>query len=99
MVNAEKNVSSILEALKDGEFYATCGPEIYDFYIENGYVHISCSPCSKIILKNFSCPHRVIRGENMTGGQIKLRDLCTDYIRAEVVDAQGRRAWTNPIFL
>jgi hypothetical protein len=99
MVNAEKNVTSILEALKNGEFYATCGPEIYDFYIENGYVHISCSPCSKIILKNFSCPHRVIRGENMTGGQIKLRDLCTDYIRAEVVDAQGRRAWTNPIFL
>ena len=98
-VNAEKNVDSILEALKNGEFYASCGPEIYDFYIEGDYVHISCSPCSKIIVKNFSCPHRVIRGENMTGGQIKLRDLCTDYIRAEVEDAQGRRAWTNPIFL
>ena len=34
----------------------------------------------------------------MTAGQIKIRDCCTDYIRMEVVDSQGRRAWTNPIF-
>ena len=27
----------------------------------------------------------------MTGGQVQPRDLCTDYIRAEIVDAQGRR--------
>ena len=98
-VKAEKNIPSILNALKNGEFYASCGPEIYDFYIEDGQVYVSCSPASQIILRNFSCPHRLARGENLTGAQFKLRDLCTDYIRAEVVDAQGRRAWTNPIFL
>jgi len=98
-VNAEKNVDSILNALKNGEFYASCGPEIYDFYVEDGKVCINCSPVSQIILRNFSCPHKLIRGENLMGGQIALRDLCTDYIRAEIVDAQGRRAWTQPIFL
>ena len=98
-VKAQKNVASILSALEKGEFYASCGPEIYDFYIEDGYACIHCSPVNQIILRNFSCPHRSIRGENLTGGQIKLRDLCTDYIRAEIVDAKGRRAWTNPIFL
>ena len=98
-VKAEKTVPAILSALKNGEFYASCGPEIYDFYIEDGQVCINCSPVSQIMLRNFSCPHRLIRGENLTGGQFKLRDLCTDYIRAEIVDAQGRRAWTNPIFL
>lgn len=98
-VKAEKNVPSILHALKNGEFYASCGPEIYDFYIEDGQVCINCSPVSQIMLRNFSCPHRLIRGESLTGGQFKLRELCTDYIRAEIVDAQGRRAWTNPIFL
>ena len=98
-VNAEKNIPSILKALENGEFYASCGPEIYDFYVEDGRVCISCSPVSQILLRNFSCPHRMLRGENMTGGQFQLRDLCTDYIRAEVVDAQGRRAWTQPIFL
>lgn len=34
----------------------------------------------------------------MRAGQIKVREG-SDYIRAEVVDAQGRQAWTNPIFL
>lgn len=99
LVKAEKNIPSILNALKNGEFYASCGPEIYDFYIEDGQVYIQCSPVNQIILRNFSCPHRLVRGENLTSGQFKLRDLCTDYIRAEVVDAQGHRAWTNPIFL
>ena len=68
-------------------------------HTEDGQVYIQCSPVNQIILRNFSCPHRLIRGENLTSGQFKLRDLCTDYIRAEVVDAQGHRAWTNPIFL
>ena len=98
-VKAEKNIPSILKALENGEFYASCGPEIYDFYVEDGKVYINCSPVSQIMLRNFSCPHRMLRGDNLTGGQFALRDLCTDYIRAEVVDAQGRRPWTNPIFL
>ena len=98
-VKAEKNADSILQALKNGEFYATCGPEIYDFYIEDGKICIQCSPVSQVIARNLTTPHRVVRGENMVGAQIPLRDLCKDYIRVEIVDAQGRRAWTNPIFL
>ena len=98
-VAAEKNVVSILQALEKGEFYASCGPEIYDFYVEDGVAIINCSPVKEIILRNFTAPHRVIRGEGITAGQIKIRDCCTDYIRMEVVDEKGRRAWTNPIFL
>jgi len=98
-VKAEKNVPSILNALKNGEFYASCGPEIYDFYVEDGWACINCSPVDRIILRNYSAPHRQLVKSGMTAGQIKIRDCCTDYIRMEVVDAQGRRAWTNPIFL
>lgn len=98
-VAAEKNTDAILQALQNGEFYASCGPEIYDFYVEDGYACISCSPVSRITAYNFSAPHHQLRGQNMTGGQIKLRDCCRDYIRMEVVDDRGRSAWTNPIFL
>ena len=80
-------------------FQLTKEQALDDFYIEDGQVCVLCSPASQIMLRNFSAPHRLIRGENLTGGQFKLRDCCTDYIRAEIVDAQGRRAWTNPIFL
>lgn len=97
MVNAEKTVSSILNALKKGAFYASTGPEIYDFYIEDDIAVVHCSPAVEIIFRSFRTPNRSTRGENLTGAQTRVRPG-TAYIRAEVVDVNGRRAWTNPIF-
>ena len=68
-------------------------------FLDSGWACINCSPVDRIILRNYSAPHRQLVKSGMTAGQIKIRDCCTDYIRMEVVDAQGRRAWTNPIFL
>ena len=98
-VAAQKNVASILDALKNGEFYASCGPEIYDFYIEDGWACIHCSPVNQVAVRNFTAPHRVVQKNGITAAQIKIRDCCQDYIRMEIVDEKGRRAWTNPIFL
>ena len=35
MDRAEKNLNSILKALEEGKFYSSCGPEIYNFYVED----------------------------------------------------------------
>jgi len=40
----------------------------------------------------------VIEGKDICGAQIDVIPG-TNYIRAEVIDKEGRRAWTNPIFL
>ena len=96
-VNAENNVASILKALKTGAFYASCGPEIYDFYIEDGEAHIECSEVEKIQFVHLRHPYQLITGEAVTSGSAKIRKG-TNYIRAVVTDKQGRRAWTNPIF-
>ena len=102
MVNSEDNsVAAIEKALAEGKFYASCGPEIYDFYVEDGVAHIECSPVSKIQLRHFRGPHRMVQaeeGQTVTSGDIKLR-FDYDYVRAVVIDEKGRRAWTNPIFL
>ena len=97
-VNAEKNVSSILEALKAGAFYASTGPEIYDFFVEDGVAHVVCSPCAKIRFRHFRVPYPVQSGYDLTGAQQKVWEG-SNYIRAEVIDDKGRTAWTNPIFL
>lgn len=99
-VRAEKNVASILEALKNGAFYASCGPEIQDFYVEDGVAHIKCSPCKAIYLRASYRPTRIARadGELLTEASFPLREDST-YVRFTVMDEQGRRAWTNPIFL
>ncbi len=102
-VNCENNINAILEALRSGAFYSSCGPEIYDFYVDNGEAHIECSPVSQIQFVHFRVPYLMtLPGEGeacVTSGSVKLRQSSTPYIRAVVMDEQGRRAWTNPIFL
>lgn len=101
MVNCENKVKSILSALKAGEFYSSCGPFIKDFYVENGIAHVEAEPCSKITFNADRHPTRVIsaqEGKLITHAELDLRNDYT-YIRATVVDADGKRAWTNPIFI
>lgn len=48
MVRAENNINAILDALKAGTFYSFCGPEIYNFYVEDDKAVVECSPAVKV---------------------------------------------------
>ncbi len=101
MVNSENSIAAIEEALKNGAFYSSCGPEIYDFRIEDGQAIVECSPVKTIQFRHLRVPYHLIEaaeGETISSGSIKVWDS-PNYIRAVVQDEQGRRAWTNPIFL
>ncbi len=101
MVNAPNNVKSILKALEQGAFYSSCGPVIKDFYIDDeNVVHIETSECEKIIFHCDKHPSNMItsEGEPLTEANHNLKDDY-EYIRASVIDKNGKRAWTNPIFL
>ena len=101
MVNAEDNVKSILEALNDGAFYSSCGPVIKDFYVDDkNVVHIETSECEKIIFRCDKHPSKmfVAEGEPLVCAAADLKNNY-EYIRATVVDKNGRKAWANPIFL
>lgn len=104
MVNAENNVNSILKALKNGAFYSSCGPEIYDFYIQDGKVIIDCSPVKKIRIHSDGHPTRICEdpeGKLLTHAEFDLEYAGLDYgyIRMSTIGADGKYAWTNPIFL
>ena len=104
MVNAEKNINSILSALENGEFYSSCGPEIYDFYVEDDKAVIECSPVSKIRLHADAHPTRIVRASDglITRAEFDLVNVWVKdypYVRISVVDENGNIAWTNPIFL
>ena len=101
MVNAENNVRDILEALKNGAFYSSCGPIIKDFYVDDqGVVHIEASECEKIIFQCDKHPSKKFTAKEapLTSAEIDLEDDF-EYVRATVIDKDGNRAWTNPIFL
>lgn len=99
MVNAENSISGILEALREGRFYSSCGPEIRDFHIDGGTAVLEFSPCAAAYFYWGRYPTRVIRNAEgqLTRAEFKVPEYFT-YLRAAVIDSQGRRAWTNPIF-
>jgi len=104
-VRAENNIPAILKALEEGAFYSSCGPEFYDFFVEDGVAHVDCSAAKNIFLVSERHPTQFRRSKDcdLTHGEF---DVTKDkygnkyrYVRAVVIDEQGRRAWTNPIFL
>lgn len=101
MVNAENNVKDILASLEKGAFYSSCGPVIKDFYVDDENIaHIETSECERILFQCDKHPSKMLEaeGEPLTKAQVNLKDEY-EYIRATVVDKDGRKAWTNPIFL
>lgn len=101
MVNAENNVKAILEALKNGAFYSSCGPVIKDFYVDDENIaHVEVSECARILFQCDKHPSKSFsaKDEPLVSAQLDLKDSY-QYIRVTVEDKEGRRAWTNPIFL
>ena len=102
-VNSENRVDDILRALREGAFYASCGPEIEDFYVENGRAYVRCSDAVEIQLRQLCVPYPSAyagEGQPLRAADFRIRrGRGAMYVRAVVRDAQGRRAWTNPIFL
>ncbi len=93
-------VKNVINAIKTGCCYVSCGPTIKDFRLKNGEVHIRCSPVSTIYFTGD--PGRGFR-KCATGKKLaasfSIEIPPWNYVRAVVVDVNGRRAWTNPIFL
>ena len=104
MIKAENlDDSSILEALENGCFYASKGPEIEDFQMsEDMKIEIKCSPVKKIAFRtNGAANGRVFMAEDGEVLQTAMWDLSKKkptWVRCEVTDKDGNTAWTNPIF-
>lgn len=103
MVNAENNDRAILAALAEGNFYSSCGPVIRDFYAnDEGFAVIDTDDCEKIWFCSDRHPSRMCKGEDgapINHAELDMNGKDYTYIRAVVMDKEGRRAWTNPIFL
>lgn len=102
MVKArDREAGSILQAIKAGQFYASTGPEINSVTLKDNRLSVQCSPAAAI---NFICRANCGRSiaapgsETLTSAGFDLsREL--GYVRIEVVDSNGRTAWTNPLYL
>jgi len=106
MVRApELTEEAVLAAVASGSFYASQGPTIQDLRIVDGEggpcLSVRCSVCARIVFHAAGPLGRVVHPTAhgiLTGGSIALQ-ADQIYVRVECTDAQGRTAWSNPVYL
>lgn len=93
---------SIAKSIVEGRFYASTGPEFHELYIKDGVLHVKCSPVKKIVMMVFYKKNMSIdapQNETLTEGKFELPQKAFKYLRVVLIDEQGRRAWSNPVYI
>jgi hypothetical protein len=111
---ASRSAEAVLDALRTGAFYSSTGPEIRSLEVGDAAVEIRCSPArsvtvvgerrfgSRVNAGRLGYPLRGEILESSDDGLIvaaRLARPAGPYGRLEVEDAQGRKAWTNPLWI
>ena len=101
MIKAEKlEYETITKALFDGNFYASQGPEIYDLYVEDEKIYVTCSDAAVISLNSGRRSAQVAHapvGESIREAVFELR-RDDPYFRITVTDKYGKHANTRAYF-
>ena len=101
MIKADKlKYEKITDALSDGNFYASTGPEIFNLYVEDGRIYVECSEAVSILFNTDRRSAKAKFAEN--GNLITCADFPLDendgYIRITVRDVNGNYADTRAYY-
>jgi hypothetical protein len=98
---AQLEQQSIIDTMKEGRYYSSTGPEIYDLRVEDGWINLTCSPVKFIkFITNPGHGYKLYNKEDaspITEGRYRIRGN-EQYVRIECIDFEGNIAWSNPIF-
>ena len=101
MVRAESlEPEALVAALKAGAYYSTQGPEIHALAVQGGEVVVECSPARDVMVVGRASAGIAVHGDALRTARLPLEKFrAGGYFRVVVTDAQGRRAWSNPVWL
>jgi hypothetical protein len=98
----------LLDALKAGRFYSSQGPRLLDVTVNSEEVTVASSPVNSIALLTGTSRALSRIGRQVTSASFDLRNVqklawadpgAAKWFRIVAIDAAGRRAWTNPIWV
>ncbi|MGB3329299.1 MAG: hypothetical protein WBA46_10120, partial [Thermomicrobiales bacterium] len=99
---ASLDPDALVAALKAGHYYASTGPEIVSIAIDEAAdeLVIETSPVLRIMASGNGAISRRVAGDGITSARLPLAPFRPHgFVRVTVVDADGKRAWSNPIQL
>lgn len=94
----------LLQALKDGHYYSSQGPQFHDIKLHGKEIEIACSPVDTITVVCGNSRTCTKTGKAITSAGFDLAKLETGWLlkkpspwfRVTVIDHAGKRAWSNP---
>jgi hypothetical protein len=91
--------AAVMHAMRKGRFYATTGPVFHSVAVRAGAIHVECSPVKQITLHSEGPLGTVVRASRarLTHAEFELHRRM-EYARIDIIDANGGKAWTNPIY-
>ena len=97
----ERSREAILDAIRAGNFYSSCGPEFQSIERRGAEVHIATSPVQYARMAGPGSQGKRLgrpEGEPLTEATFEIPEDW-GYCYLEIEDAQGRRAWTNSLLV
>ena len=90
---------ALLKGLDSGACYASQGPAFHQITWEEGVVEVECSPVRHIIFYSnlVWSKDRCRTGENLTHARYQMPEG-EEYVRVELIDRYGRRAWSGALW-
>lgn len=109
MVGAtELSYSSVIEALENGDFYMSCGPEITSLSVENNVLKVTCSDAQRVNLATHGRLADIVhaKGEPLREAAFQLDNILSQtgndpgaFIYVTVTAPDGSYAITRPYYL
>jgi hypothetical protein len=101
MVRAPRlETRALLDALERGEFYSSTGVELAEYHASATQVQIAVKarPSSKYRIQFIGRNGRLLRESIESAATYDIRGD-EGYVRARVLESNGRMAWSQPVFL
>lgn len=94
---------SLIASLDTGAFFASTGPMFQNLWLEDGMLHIECTPVRGVYVHGHLYRHRAshVTAENtITCLDLDVSSLITDsaYLFVKIMDTGGHSAWACPLW-
>ena len=97
----ELDEEAVLQALRDGRFYASTGPRFEQIECDGSRLYVRTEPVMGIAVMSEQGPVRVEHGGNDIVQELEwdLSNRDDTFIRVELRRHDGKKAWSNPLFI
>jgi hypothetical protein len=90
---------SLLKALKAGHYYSSTGAAINNVEITDTEIIVETNPAIGIMLGGAGTIRQYVRGDRLTRASFSRGLFQSKFFRVIVVQADGEKAWSSPIWL